>query len=381
MTDATDKARAAYLTPAMAALVQWCGIAIAEQQRTNAVKATKGVETLAAAANESNAMSAALHARRAHPGYEYQPGQRRPATTRRRYEMSKLTTTFDNVEMVTVEFRGRRVWLARQVGRALGYSDDGKRIARNITADWSDEVRLGEHYEVLSGSDLADFKALVGAKTAPSKSNRAITVLYEPGLHLVLLLTKKATGKRLRKHLAEHVLPQLARDDSYSPDRKVDGDAIVDRDVKPANDTKSEAAQLADISLRDRMFQDRVLREAIEASSDYLDGRAVAGLQALRVEIATGRDVKALKPGIDDDELNPTQLGEVLGVSANRIGRTAGELGIRCNKEGICRVVQNARANGTGSCKQYLYSRKGQQMIHDRLVEQGYITAIWEPAA
>ena len=131
------------------------------------------------------------------------------------------TVDFEGHRVTTVMWNGRPAWLTQQVGEALGYADG--RLAERITGEWSEEFILGTDCETLSGADLAAFKALtpeLGVSRAPS-----LAVLYESGLHLAALKTRKPAGKRLRRMLAEHVLPQLVRTGTAS---LVDGLSMVE---------------------------------------------------------------------------------------------------------------------------------------------------------
>lgn len=115
-------------------------------------------------------------------------------------------------------FRGKACMIAAEAGLALGYGENGKLLVTMMRRDWADELIEGRDYEVLTGQNLADFKAVWGDAegSSASKTNR-LTILYEPGLWAVCLLSKKPAGKQLRRQLADEVLPQLARTGRYEP--------------------------------------------------------------------------------------------------------------------------------------------------------------------
>lgn len=122
-----------------------------------------------------------------------------------------IQATFEGAAITTLVFRDRPAIIATEVGRALGYASNGKKLITRM-GEWGDELVKGTDYDVLEGADLADFKALLGddPKNGSSFSSR-LTILYESGLHLVCLKTEKPLGKRLRRWLADEVLPQLVR--------------------------------------------------------------------------------------------------------------------------------------------------------------------------
>lgn len=138
---------------------------------------------------------------------------------------SALAITFEGHRVTTRLWKGRPAWVAREVGEAMGYSD-GSRLVDKITGDWSrpvegedDEAEMlaGTDFDLLSGTELAAFRALLsdspesGESTNPQRGARFLTILYEPGLHMVSLKTRKPQGRKLRRMLADVVLPQLVR--------------------------------------------------------------------------------------------------------------------------------------------------------------------------
>jgi hypothetical protein len=114
-------------------------------------------------------------------------------------------------------FRGRMCVVALEVDPVLGYAPGS--IADLIAGEWAGEFKAGEHFEILRGKDLRDFKAAAhatGAAPVASKTSQ-VTVLTEAGVDRVCLLTKKPAGIRLRAYLADKVLPKLRRGEAVVP--------------------------------------------------------------------------------------------------------------------------------------------------------------------
>lgn len=127
----------------------------------------------------------------------------------------RLTATFEGHDITTLEVGGAAAWTAREVGSALGYQDDGKRLSRSITADWSDDFILGRDYHLLTGDDLAALKAMAPEVVDPRTPS--LLLLTESGLYLATMLSKKPAGRRLRRWLADEVLPSLRRGELAAP--------------------------------------------------------------------------------------------------------------------------------------------------------------------
>lgn len=116
-------------------------------------------------------------------------------------------------------FRGRLCAIAASVGRALGYADDGKKLADRVRDEWSSDLIPGHDFDVLEGDALREFKALSALTPdgGVSPNTRSLMVLFETGWDLVCIKTDKPEGHRLRRRLAEEVLPKLRRGHSVGP--------------------------------------------------------------------------------------------------------------------------------------------------------------------
>lgn len=106
----------------------------------------------------------------------------------------------------------RRV--AGELGRALGYADKG---LVNSLAGWS-EVKRPTDFDVIDGEDLRVFKGMMRLVSGAGTSRAAsITVLFETGMDLACQKAQTPAGERLRRYLAEEVLPKLRRGEAPMP--------------------------------------------------------------------------------------------------------------------------------------------------------------------
>ena len=127
--------------------------------------------------------------------------------------ISKITNQFEGKSITTLEYDGRPCWVAREIGAAMGYVDDGKRLVTRIRGEWSSELIVGKDYKLVQGKELAEFRAFFkGTDSVPLKSNRGFILLFESGIHLACLKTNKPIGRRLRRFIVDEVLPR------YRPD-------------------------------------------------------------------------------------------------------------------------------------------------------------------
>lgn len=130
-------------------------------------------------------------------------------------ELTTITSTFEDTDLITINYKGKPCWIAQDVGRTLGY--EGPTALTDLIRDkWAAEVDEGEDYLVLRGQELKQFKALL-PPTLHERVSRAanLTLLFESGIHAVCLKTTKPLGVKLRKFLAREVLPEIRESGSY----------------------------------------------------------------------------------------------------------------------------------------------------------------------
>jgi len=265
-------------------------------------------------------------------------------------DVERINSEFEGRILTTLMYEDRPCWIAREIGRFLGYSRDGRRLAAKISGGWSEHLLEGYDYTVLQGTELEIFRAalLVGdTGTRPSTSHRRLVLLYEPGLQLVLARTSKPVAHRLRHFLIDEVLPHLlpranasagvsanasgnagasaSANRGGNANREEGAEPGVER-MEPAervelnHRTGSQEAgvvhlhfrprkvQILDVQvlrerrliaqhdLRKRMFQAASLRTTVQTLSQLgtLDSEQVHRVEVLASEIALGLDADAL---------------------------------------------------------------------------------------
>lgn len=129
--------------------------------------------------------------------------------------------TFNTVEVLTIEYDGRAVLLAQQVGEALGYADPAK-LANNIIQKWADDFEEGRDFIKLTNGRLAAFKAAVNCRPDRAavddnhRPDRAVVdprtpnliLLTESGAQLAAILSRTPQGRAFRRWLVDVVLPE-----------------------------------------------------------------------------------------------------------------------------------------------------------------------------
>lgn len=192
--------------------------------------------------------------------------------------MQTRTLDFDGHSLRLLSLDGSPAWIAREVGRTLGYDRDGKGLVDQIRQEWRDEFEEGVDYRIAKGGDFTPLSNIEGLD-----SPRGHLVLFESGLYLACILSKKPAGRRLRRWLADEVLPQLRREGRYEP--------------SDAPNCGAEAAPLDLIAPRLALHQARELRLCAEG---------LKGVKAPRTEVAAlyRAAARLLLPSLPDLEGN-----------------------------------------------------------------------------
>ena len=264
---------------------------------------------------------------------------------------------FEGHKLTTLEYKGRPAWIAREVGTAIGYAQNGKRLATRITCEWSDELIDGHDFSVIKGHELQQLQELLnqGYPSGTFKNSKSLTVLFESGVHIALLKTKKDAGKRLRRFLASEVLPQIVKKGSYVP-IKAQPHSILDAKTQALIARENRLAKKLEVDTR--RFESKALeglvkrlRESGTVSKEVCDACDVKA-----AEIATGRDLSMLRPeDLEPDWVSPSEIAKRAGVSTQRIGRIITKLGVR-NAPGKSKAVIN-KARGHGrQVTTYIYN-------------------------
>ena len=297
--------------------------------------------------------------------------------------LTTLTLPFEGEPLITLTWDGQPAWVCRQIGARLDYAKDGKRLVSRIRREWADEFIEGKDYVILSGPELAHLKAFAGRGTSgvPSRAG-SLMLLLESGLHLVLAHTDKPIGKRLRRFLADQVLPQLARTGAYSPDAPPQDtpDLVVVslplREVPLARKREARLARQAQtrerwVDLCDRRLKVVTLHRAIDRCKDEgeLPDDVAAALEVTAAEIALGADLSGLKPATER-WASPTEIGKRWGVSANKVGRVISKAGIRGDERFSKRVMNKARGHNRVVFS-FVYNTAGEAIIDELLAGEG----------
>ena len=254
------------------------------------------------------------------------------------------TTQFEGTQLKVIDIRGRPAWIATEVGRALGYENDGARLGGLITNEWSADFKVGTDFEILQDQELRDLKDLLRLTTKSVVSSeppigaraRACMVLYESGVDGVALRTTQPVGVRLRRWLRDEVLPKLRRGEGI-PAR---GEEASQPRPKATADVRAAREQ----RLLSQMQVKVIENEAARALARGLDRAAVDAWRTTELEKATGIPMSRLLPVEVEQWYTLSEVAAALGVpykSAGTIVSLVSDFKPRRNIDGMLRMVMN----------------------------------------
>lgn len=200
-----------------------------------------------------------------------------------------------------------------------------------------------------------------------------ITVINEAGLYSLILRSRKPETKRFRRWVTHEVLPAIRKTGAYvAPAR----DEAPDTDYRKTREDRL-AARERRLATKDRY--EAMLRVAEQARAAKIDPSAIMTIEVRAAEFASGMDLGLLLPNApvgarNEHWLSPTEIGVILGVTANRVGRTIGALGIRTNK-GLAVAVLDKSRSSAKTVPGYRYHPDVVDMVRAKLIEDGIAVA------
>lgn len=197
--------------------------------------------------------------------------------------MEELRTwNFEDHEVRTVEIDGEPWFVGKDVATVLGYQNGSKAL-----------------------SDHVDEEDKLNNESLSSLGQRGGWLINESGLYSLILSSKLPNAKAFKRWVTSEVLPSIRKTGSYTYQR--------------ANPNEEKALQIQEMDARIRMSEQFLKLAEIETtlSKNYRDI-----LISKSVEALAGEQLLPL-PKVVQKTYSAKEVGEMLGVTAQRIGRIA----------------------------------------------------------
>ena len=230
-------------------------------------------------------------------------------------------------EVRTLEINGEPWFVGRDVATSLGYAVPQKALREHVDGDdvlkWNITDSLGREQET--------------------------AIINESGLYSLIMSSKMEKAKEFKRWVTSEVLPSIRKTGSYD----------IRKDSRELDIEEKKA---------DAMLEDVRIRKAellMKMSTLNISPQASQALVSCASEVLTG--IKCIPLPEVDKTYSATEAGEIIGVSAAKIGRVANANGIKTEDFGIF-VLDKAK----GSNKQvttFRYNENGLSKLRELFSE------------
>ena len=180
----------------------------------------------------------------------------------------------------TMEINGDVWFVGKDVAETLGYANASKALADHV----DEEDKLNN-------------------ETLSSLGQRGGWLINESGLYSLILSSKLPTAKKFKHWVTSEILPSIRKTGSYTVETKPDDKLLAIELTKVQNERAKILMQLADTETLSQDWKNIIVSKT--------------------VEILTGEKLLPLPES--EITYSATEIGEMFGVSAQKIGRIANE--------------------------------------------------------
>lgn len=198
-------------------------------------------------------------------------------------------------EIRTVEVNGEPWFVGKDVAQALGYSDTADALKKHVDEEDKKLVKPGE---------MPTLKM----------SNYGTYIINESGLYSLVLSSKLPGAKRFKRWVTSEVLPSIRKTGRYT--------------AKPMTDYQQMMAET-----RRRNARVQSARILTQLAKQYRGTTYEQVLNAHATKELTGEYLLPL-PKLKAKTYSAEEIGAMLGVSANMVGRIANANGLKCKEYG-----------------------------------------------
>lgn len=230
--------------------------------------------------------------------------------------------TFDQHAIRVVMQNGEPWWVAKDVCDALGHSNS------RVSLDRLD----------------ADEKGVSTVYTPGGPQQMA--VINEAGLYRLIFTSRVEAAERFKRWLAHDVLPTIRRTGEYKTKERKQKDEASER-------------RLAIMELNAKTRQAKLIFDVTQRFRDRLSDIAIESLLAVGANVLTGKDLLPLPTS--ERLYSATEIGTELGISANKVGRIANQLGLKTEEYGV--HVLDKSPYSSKQVDSFRYNERGRQRI------------------
>ena len=186
-----------------------------------------------------------------------------------------------------------------------------------VAKDVCDILELSNPTEALRSLDEDERSSLrITEGTSPNGGNPNVNVINEPGMYKLIFKSRKAEAKEFTRWVTHEVLPQIRETGIYG----------VNLTQLDAEHRKLEHERIMkDLNLRGaQILQSMIDKELFPLTAET---RTVFAHEVFK--LVTGHSYLGMLPESTEKWYTATEIGEAVGISANKVGRIAKANGIK----------------------------------------------------
>lgn len=197
---------------------------------------------------------------------------------------------YNSNEVRTIQKDGEPWFVLKDVCQVLGLSDTNKTAER------------------------LDHDELTRTKLVSGGQEREMYIINESGLYNVILRSDKPEAKPFRKWVTSEVLPSIRKTGGYS--------------IKPMTDYQQKM-----IETRERNSRIQASRILTQLAKQYQGTTYEQVLNAHATKELTGEYLLPI-PALEKKTYSAGEIGDILGISANKVGMLANHNGLKTDEYG-----------------------------------------------
>ncbi|MDN9157708.1 Bro-N domain-containing protein [Clostridioides difficile] len=200
-------------------------------------------------------------------------------------------------EIRVIELNGEPWFVGKDVAETLGYKDTSDALKRHVD---DEDKGLGE--------------------IPTPGGNQNMKIINESGLYSLILSSKLSTAKKFKHWVTRDVLPSIRKTGTYSTKSKDESE------IKYMN----AQARLKNARVREA----KIYLELADKVSQVGIPEFAQVMYSKTTELLSGETLIPL-PKIDKKTYSATEIGKMLGISANKVGGLANAYNLKTEEYGI----------------------------------------------
>ena len=197
-------------------------------------------------------------------------------------------------EIRVIELNGEPWFVGKDVAETLGYKDTSDALKRHV-----DDEDKG-----------------VGEIPTPG-GNQNMKIINESGLYSLILSSKLSTAKKFKHWVTRDVLPSIRKTGTYSTKSKDESEIKYMNAQARLKNARAREAKIY-LELADKIDIKEYKQIMYSKTTELLSGETLIPL-----------------PKIDKKTYSATEVGKMLGISANKVGGLANAYNLKTDEYGI----------------------------------------------